>query len=48
MNHLSAVADSIGMLTWVEAQSKPYKTVDESYGTATYMGNRVVMEFKEK
>ena len=47
-NHLSAVADSIGVISWVMIEHKPYAHVDESLGSAKYYGNRVQKEFKEK
>lgn len=47
-NHLSAVADSIGVISWVMIEHKPYAHVDESLGSAKYYGIRVQKEFKEK
>ena len=47
-NHLSTVADSIGVISWVMIEHKPYSHVDESLGSAKYYGNRVQKEFKEK
>lgn len=47
-NHLSAVAESIGVVAWVTMENKPFKHVDESLGSAQYFGNRILKEFKEK
>ncbi|KFY71704.1 hypothetical protein V499_08106 [Pseudogymnoascus sp. VKM F-103] len=47
-NQLSAVAESIGVIAWVTMDTKPYKHVDDSLGSAQYFGNRVLKEFKEK
>lgn len=47
-NHLSAVAESVGVVAWVTMEHKPYKHVEESLGSAQYFGNRVLSEFKEK
>ena len=47
-NHLSAVAESIGVVAWVTMDNKPFKHVDESLGSAQYFGNRILKEFKEK
>ncbi|OBT84258.1 hypothetical protein VE02_06986 [Pseudogymnoascus sp. 03VT05] len=47
-NQLSAVAESIGVIAWVTMDNKPFKHVDESFGSAQYFGNRVLKEFKEK
>ena len=47
-NHLSAVADSIGVVAWATIENKPFKHVEESLGSAKYYGNRVLKEFREK
>ncbi|KUJ17089.1 uncharacterized protein LY89DRAFT_669512 [Mollisia scopiformis] len=47
-NQLSAVSESISVLAWVTADSKPHKVVEESLGSAQYWGNRVLKEYKEK
>lgn len=47
-NNLSAVSESIGVLAWVTMDSKPYKHVEESLGSAQYYGNRVLKDAKEK
>ena len=47
-NHLSAVAESIGVIAWVTIDTKPYKHVDYSLGSAQYFGNRILKEFKDK
>ena len=47
-NHLSAVADSIGVISWVMIERKPENHVEESLGSAKYYGNRVQKEWKDK
>lgn len=47
-NHLSAVADSIGVISWVMMERKPESHVEETLGSAKYYGNRVQKEFKDK
>ncbi|PQE29175.1 adenylyl cyclase-associated protein [Rutstroemia sp. NJR-2017a BBW] len=47
-NHLSAVSESIGVLAWVTVDTKPYKHIDDSLGSAQYYGNRVLKEYKDK
>lgn len=47
-NNLSAVSESIGVLAWVTMDTKPFKHVDESLGSAQYYGNRVLKDFKDK
>jgi len=47
-NQLSAVSESISVLAWVTVDTKPFKHVEESLGSAQYWGNRVVKENKEK
>lgn len=47
-NQLSAVSESISVLAWVTADSKPHKVVEESLGSAQYWGNRVLKEYKQK
>lgn len=46
-NHLSAVADSIGVISWVIIERKPENHVDDTLGSAKYYGNRVQKEFKD-
>lgn len=48
INHLTAMSEGIGALPWVTVDSKPYKHVEEMYGTAQYWGNRVLKEYKDK
>ncbi|KAI1163330.1 adenylate cyclase associated N terminal-domain-containing protein [Nemania serpens] len=45
---LSAVAEGIMVLAWVTVDTKPFKHVDESLGSAQFFGNRVLSEHKEK
>jgi len=47
-NQLSTVSESISVLAWVTVDTKPFKHVEESLGSAQYWGNRVVRENKEK
>ncbi|KAF8859488.1 hypothetical protein BDZ45DRAFT_357966 [Acephala macrosclerotiorum] len=47
-NQLSAVSESISVLAWVTADTKPHKVVEENLGSAQYWGNRVLKEYKEK
>ena len=47
-NQLSTVAESIEVIGWFAAESKPHKQVEEALGSAQYWGNRVLKEFKEK
>jgi len=47
-NQLSTVSESISVLAWVTVDTKPFKHVEESLGSAQYWGNRVVKENKEK
>lgn len=47
-NHLSCVSESIEVLAWVTVDTKPYKHVEESLGSAQYWGNRVLKEYKER
>jgi adenylyl cyclase-associated protein len=47
-NQLSAVSESIEVLSWITEESKPHKRVEESLGSAQYWGNRVLKEFKDK
>ena len=47
-NHLSTVSESISVLAWVTVDTKPFKHVEESLGSAQYWGNRVIKVNKEK
>lgn len=47
-NHLTAIVEGVGALAWVTVEAKPYKHVEEMFGTAQYWGNRVLKEFKDK
>jgi adenylyl cyclase-associated protein len=47
-NQLSTVSESISVLAWVTVDTKPFKHVEESLGSAQYWGNRVVKDNKEK
>ena len=47
-NQLSSVSESISVLAWVTVDTKPFKHVEESLGSAQYWGNRVIKENKEK
>ncbi|KAI1761106.1 adenylate cyclase associated N terminal-domain-containing protein [Hypoxylon sp. FL1150] len=47
-SQLSAVAEGIMVLAWVTVDSKPYKHVEESLGSAQFFGNRVLKEYKDK
>ncbi|RDL33770.1 Adenylyl cyclase-associated protein [Venustampulla echinocandica] len=47
-NHLSAVSESISVLSWIAIDTKPHKHVEESLGSAQYWGNRVIIEHKDK
>ena len=47
-NQLSAVSESIEVLSWITEESRPHKRVEESLGSAQYWGNRVLKEFKDK
>jgi adenylyl cyclase-associated protein len=47
-NQLSTVSESISVLAWVTVDTKPFKHVEESLGSAQYWGNRVLKENKEK
>ncbi|KAH7035417.1 putative adenylyl cyclase-associated protein [Microdochium trichocladiopsis] len=45
---LSAVAEGIMVLAWVTLDTKPFKHVEESLGSAQFFGNRVLKEHKDK
>jgi len=45
---LSAVAEGIMVLAWVTLDTKPFKHVDESLGSAQFFGNKVLNEYKSK
>ncbi len=47
-NQLSTVGDGFMVIAWVTVDSRPYKHVEESLGSAQFFGNRVLKEFKEK
>ncbi|KAI0483157.1 adenylyl cyclase-associated protein [Xylariaceae sp. FL0804] len=47
-HHLSAVAEGIMVLAWVTVDTKPYKHVEESLGSAQFFGNRVLKEHKDR
>ncbi|KAM6515961.1 suppressor of rasval19, variant 2 [Fusarium falciforme] len=47
-NHLSAVSAGITVLAWITIDTRPYKHVEESLGSAQFFGNRVLKEHKEK
>lgn len=47
-SQLSAVAEGIMVLAWVTVDTRPYKHVEESLGSAQFFGNRVLKEFKDK
>lgn len=47
-NHLSAVADGIGLLGWVGIEMRPYMHVGQYLGSAQYFGNKVLKEFRGK
>ena len=47
-NQLSAVADSIMVLSWITIEFRPQKLVEESFSTAQYWGNRVLQDNKDK
>ena len=46
-NQLSTVSESISVLAWVTADTKPHKIVEENLTSAQYWGNRVLKEYKE-
>jgi adenylyl cyclase-associated protein len=45
---LSAVSAGITVLAWITIDTRPYKHVEESLGSAQFFGNRVLKEHKEK
>lgn len=47
-NQLSTVSESITVLAWVTADSKPHKVVEENLASAQFWGNRVLKDYKEK
>lgn len=47
-NHLSCVADGIGLLGWIGLELRPYRHVDEYLTYAQYFGNKVLTEYKKK
>ncbi|KAI0141176.1 adenylate cyclase associated N terminal-domain-containing protein [Hypoxylon sp. NC0597] len=47
-SQLSAVAEGIMVLAWVTVESRPFKHVEESLGSAQFFGNRVLKEHKDK
>ncbi|KAI0023068.1 adenylate cyclase associated N terminal-domain-containing protein [Xylariomycetidae sp. FL0641] len=47
-SQLSAVAEGIMVLAWVTVDTRPYKHVEESLGSAQFFGNRVLKEHKDK
>lgn len=47
-NHLSCVADGIGLLGWIRLELRPYRHVDEYLTYAQYFGNKVLTEYKGK
>ncbi|KAI1079216.1 adenylate cyclase associated N terminal-domain-containing protein [Whalleya microplaca] len=47
-SQLSAVAEGIMVLAWVTVDTKPFRHVDESLGSAQFFGNRVLKDFKDK
>ncbi|KAK8913146.1 Adenylyl cyclase-associated protein 2 [Metarhizium anisopliae] len=46
--HLTAVADGIRMLAWVNIHSRPFVYVEESLGSAQFFGNKIFKNQKEK
>lgn len=46
--HLTAVADGIRMLAWVNIHSRPFVYVEESLGSAQFFGNKILKNQKEK
>ncbi|KAI0008795.1 adenylate cyclase associated N terminal-domain-containing protein [Xylariaceae sp. FL0662B] len=47
-SQLSAVAEGIMVLAWVTVDTKPFRHVEESLGSAQFFGNRVLKEYKDK
>ncbi|KAK7518173.1 adenylyl cyclase-associated protein [Phyllosticta citriasiana] len=47
-NHLTMVADGVGVLAWVTMEVKPGDTAAELFGGAQMYGNKVLKEYKEK
>ncbi len=47
-NNLSAVSEGILLLAWVTIDSRPWKHVEESAGSAQFFGNRVLKEYRDK
>ncbi|KAK3390978.1 adenylate cyclase associated N terminal-domain-containing protein [Podospora didyma] len=45
---LNAVAEGLMVLAWVTVESKPFKFVEDSLGSAQFFGNRVLKEYKDK
>ncbi|KID96933.1 CAP protein, partial [Metarhizium majus ARSEF 297] len=46
--HLTAVADGIRMLAWVNIHSRPFVYVEESLGSAQFFGNKILKNQKDK
>ncbi|KAH6607876.1 adenylyl cyclase-associated [Trichoderma cornu-damae] len=46
-SHLSAVADGIMVLAWVNVDHRPFNHVEESLSAAQFFGNRVLVEQKD-
>ncbi|KAK2595483.1 suppressor of rasval19 [Conoideocrella luteorostrata] len=40
--HLTAVADGIRMLAWVNVQSRPFVYVEDAFGSAQFFGNKLL------
>ncbi|KAK8188016.1 adenylate cyclase associated N terminal-domain-containing protein [Phyllosticta capitalensis] len=47
-NHLTMVADGVGVLGWVTMDIKPGDTAAELFGGAQMYGNKILKEYKEK
>lgn len=47
-NNLCTVSESMMALSWVTIETKPFKHVEESFGTAQFWGNKILTASKNK
>ncbi|KAI1081795.1 adenylate cyclase-associated CAP [Whalleya microplaca] len=45
-DHLSSVADGIGVMGWIYVEVSPFRHVDQYLGYSQYFGNKVMKEYK--
>lgn len=46
--HLTAVADGIRMLAWINIQLRPFMCVEESLESAQFFGNKILKDQTDK